>query len=74
MAGNKAVRLRVLPTTEFSTCSKRQKTHHSFKRRDLNMGSQIKMTGRLIAAARALTGISREDFGELLESRPKPQP
>jgi len=26
------------------------------------MGSQIKMTGRLIAAARALTGISREDF------------
>ena len=26
------------------------------------MGSETKMTGRLIAAARALTGISREDF------------
>lgn len=26
------------------------------------MGSKIKMTGRLIAAARGLTGISREDF------------
>ncbi len=26
------------------------------------MGSNIKMTGRLIAAARGLTGISREDF------------
>ena len=26
------------------------------------MGSKIKMTGRLIAAARALTGVSREDF------------
>jgi hypothetical protein len=32
------------------------------QQRDVNMRSETKMTGRLIAAARALTGISREDF------------
>jgi hypothetical protein len=26
------------------------------------MGSKVRMTGRLVAAARALTGVGREDF------------
>jgi hypothetical protein len=31
------------------------------------MGSRIQVTGRLVAAARALTGVSREDFAAAIE-------
>jgi transcriptional regulator with XRE-family HTH domain len=41
---------------------RRKKAHHHPVRRDVHMKHKVKMTGRLIAAARALTGISLEDF------------